>query len=100
MRRSTRSRSAWIAGILALLLAASTFVLAAPDRPETLTGTIARLDAARQTMVVKSGEDEKTIVWTADTRINGVLSPGARVTVRFAAKAGGENVAFQISVVK
>ena len=66
----------------------------------TASGTIARLDADRQTLVVKVGSDEVTFVWNAETRINGVLAPGARVTVRYAPQPDGRNLAFQISVGK
>jgi hypothetical protein len=73
-------------------------VLAAPERSQTVGGTISRLDAARQTLVVKVGAEEMKFVWNAETRINGVLSPGAKVTVRYAAQPDGQNLAFQISV--
>ena len=85
--------------VFASLLGAAAAALAA-DRNLTASGTITRLDAERQTVVVKVGSDEVTFVWNAETRINGVLAPGARVTVRYAQQADGKNLAFQISVGK
>jgi hypothetical protein len=43
---------------------------------------------------------EARFLWNADTKINGVLSPGAKVTIRYAISADGKNVAQQISVSK
>jgi hypothetical protein len=83
----------------AVLLGAGAAALAA-DRNLTATGTVTRLDAERQTLVVKVGADEVTFIWNSDTRINGVLAPGARVTVRYAPQSDGRNLAFQISVGK
>jgi hypothetical protein len=86
-----------VALLFALCLTAAA-ALPAADRTQTVSGTISRLDAGRQTLVVKVGEQEMTFVWNDETRINGVLAPGARVTVRYATQAGGQNLAFQISV--
>ena len=72
----------------------------AADRSQTVTGTISRLDASNQTLVVKTGSDEMTLVWNDETRINGVLTPGAKVTVRYGAQPDGKNLAYQISVGK
>ena len=86
--------------LLGTFVVAADSVLSAADRTQTVGGTISRLDSARQTLDVKVGEQEVTFVWNEDTRINGVLSPGARVTVRYAVQSGGENLAYQISVGK
>jgi YD repeat-containing protein len=43
---------------------------------------------------------ETRFVWNADTRITGVLTPGARVTVRYVAGDGGQNQALQITVAR
>ncbi len=72
--------------------------MTAADRSQTASGTVSRLDAERQTLVVKVGSEEITFVWNSETRINGVLAPGARVTVRYAPQADGRNLAYQISV--
>jgi hypothetical protein len=86
------------AAVLAWILLASGTATGAADRAQTVSGTISRLDAERQTVVVQVGEEEMKFVWNTETRINGVLAPGARVTVRFAAQADGQNLAYQISV--
>lgn len=99
-RLPRRSRAAGVASILAILILSARTDAAEGDKPLTINGTIARLDAAHQSLVVKVGDDEIPVVWTAETRINGVLSPGARVTVRYTAKSDGQKVAHQISVGK
>jgi len=43
---------------------------------------------------------ETRFVWTADTKINGTLSPGAKVTVRYTTLPDGQNLAHQISVAR
>ena len=93
MRDATRTAS-----VLALLLFASAAFTLAADKSQTVSGTISRLDAAQQALVVKVGSDETRFVWNADTRINGVLAPGAKVTIRYAPQPDGRNLAFQISV--
>lgn len=70
------------------------------ERVQTATGTVSRLDSARQTVVVKVEAGEVTFVWNNETRINGVLAPGARVTLRYAVQSDGRNLAYQISVGK
>jgi hypothetical protein len=70
----------------------------AADKAQTASGTVSRLDAAHQTLVVKVGSEEVKFVWNAETRINGVLAPSAKVTVRYAAQPDGQNLAYQISV--
>jgi len=82
----------------ALVLASAAAIAAPAEKVQTATGVIARLDAAKQTVVVKTETDEKTFVWNEDTRINGVLAPGAKVTLRFAPQPDGRNLAYQISV--
>lgn len=93
-------RAIGAAAALAALLLASQAALAAPDRSQTVAGTISRLDAARQTLVVKVGSEEMKFVWNAETRINGVLALGAKVTVRYGEQPDGQNLAYQISVGK
>ena len=87
------------AALAALLLICGAATQGA-DKAQTVSGTVSRLDAAHQTLVVKTGSEEMTFVWNAETRINGVLSPDARVTVRYAPQSDGRNLAFQISVGK
>ena len=70
------------------------------DRTLTATGTIVRIDAPSHTVVVSAEGVETTFVWTADTKIAGTLSPGARVVVRYTQAEGGRNVALQITVTR
>jgi len=79
---------------VAFLIAAT----AAADRSQTVSGSVASIDAAHQTLVVKVGTEEMKFAWNADTRINGVLVPSAKVTVRYTPGADGQNLAIQISV--
>lgn len=72
---------------------------ASPDKMQTLTGTVAKLQATQRTLVVTQADGSATqLVWTADTKINGTLSQGARVTVRYTTLPDGQNLAHQISV--
>ncbi|HMA17610.1 MAG TPA: DUF5666 domain-containing protein [Thermoanaerobaculia bacterium] len=88
-------------------VAAVTLVLAlagsAAGAEKTLTaaGTVSRLDAAQRTVVVAVTDGpETTFAWTADTKINGTLTPGAKVTIRYTTLPDGQNLAHQISVAR
>lgn len=81
-----------------LLLAASAPAL--PDRVQSASGSVSRLDAAARTLVVAVNGQDTRFVWTAETKINGVLAPGARVTVRYSSLPDGQNLAHQISVAR
>jgi uncharacterized protein (UPF0333 family) len=82
---------------LALALAAGN--ANAAEKTLTATGTVSKLDAAQHTVVVAVTDGaETTFVWTADTKINGTLAPGAKVTVRYTTLPEGQNLAHQISV--
>ena len=43
---------------------------------------------------------ELRFVWTNETKINGTLAVGAKVTVRYTTLPDGQNVAHQISVAR
>jgi hypothetical protein len=79
--------------VLFCLAGAVALSAAAADRSLTATGTIAKL-----LQVTLSDGSEARFLWNADTKINGVLAPGAKVTIRYAAGADGKNLAQQISV--
>jgi hypothetical protein len=67
----------------------------------TATGTISRLQASARTVVVALTDGgEVAFVWNADTKISGVLTPGARVTVRYVTGDNGGNLALQITVAR
>ena len=92
--------------LLCAAAAALAFVLAsgnavAAEKTLTATGTVSKLDAAERTIVVAvvDGSDTK-FVWSADTKTNGTLAPGAKVTVRYTTLPDGQNLAHQISVAR
>lgn len=72
---------------------------AGPERTLTASGTISKLQAAERTLSVTVSDGSTTrFVWTAETKINGTLSQGAKVTVRYTTLSDGQNLARQISV--
>ena len=84
---------------LAMLCAVSLVLAAAGDRTQSVSGTVTRLEAADRTVFVSVGNgQEMRFTWTAETRFNGTLSQGARVTIRYTAQEDGQNLAHQISV--
>jgi hypothetical protein len=95
-----------LAAAAILALAAGLWLGATPPLPAspaegavTVTGTVARVQSSERTLTVKLAEGgEARFVWDADTRITGVLTPGARVTVRYTAAEKGPNRALQITV--
>ena len=91
--------------LLATAAAALVLVLAgnatAAEKTSTATGTVSKLDAVQHSVVVAVTDGPETrFVWTADTKINGTLSPGAKVTVRYTTLPDGQNLAHQISVAR
>jgi uncharacterized protein (DUF2141 family) len=91
--------------LLATAAAALILVLSgnatAAEKTSTATGTVSKLDAAQHSVVVAVTDGADTrFVWTADTKINGTLSPGAKVTVRYTTLPDGQNLAHQISVAR
>ena len=91
---------------LALAAAALTLVLAvgnaaAAEKTLSASGTVSKLDAAERTVVVAVASGPETrFVWSADTKINGTLAPGAKVTIRYTTLPDGQNLAHQISVAR
>jgi hypothetical protein len=84
---------------LAFVLVAGNAVAA--EKTLTAAGTVSKLDAAERTIVVAVADGPETkFVWSADTKINGTLAPGARVTVRYTTLPDGQNLAHQISVAR
>jgi hypothetical protein len=88
--------------ILAALavLAAVRLPAEATDKALPATGTVRTVQASVRTVVVvlADGGGEVTFVWNDDTKITGVLSPGARVTIRYVTVTTGGNLALQITV--
>ena len=95
-----RKAIAGAALLLALTLgAASAASPSSPEKMQTLTGTVSKVQAADRTLVVSQADGSAIqLVWTSDTKINGTLSQGAKVTVRYTTLSDGQNLAHQISV--
>jgi hypothetical protein len=80
--------------LVAGLSAAAVEAASAPEKPKShgnsLSGTIARVDAKANTFVVRvTSGAETTLVRTKATRVQGAgLSPGDRVAVRWLEKDG------------
>ena len=95
--------------IVSIVLAASFAVLSAgpfsktasaatADKALTATGTIRSVQASARTFVVALADGgEARFVWNDETKITGVLAPGAKVTIRYVPGDGG-NVALQVTV--
>ena len=94
-----RKAIAGAALVLALSLGAAAAAAPSPEKMQTLTGTVSKLQAADRTLVVNQADGSAIqLVWTSDTKINGTLSQGAKVTVRYTTLSDGQNLAHQISV--
>jgi hypothetical protein len=71
----------------------------ATDKALTATGTIRTVQASARTLVVALTDGgEARFVWNDETKITGVLAPGARVTIRYVSPGSGGNLALQITV--
>jgi len=90
-----------LAATLAVVLALASGTGNAAEKTLTAAGTVSRLDAAERTVVVAVTDGPETrFVWTADTKINGTLAPGAKVTIRYTTLPDVQNLAHQISVAR
>jgi hypothetical protein len=89
------------AATVALVFAVVSGTGNAAEKTLTAAGTVSKLDAAERTVVVAVTDGPETrFVWTADTKINGTLAPGAKVTIRYTTLPDGQNLAHQISVAR
>jgi hypothetical protein len=90
------------AALVAVLLSLRAALLtAAPEKTQTAAGSVTRVEAAERTVhVALSDGPETAFAWNAETRINGTLTPGARVTIRYSVQPNGQNLAHQISVAR
>jgi hypothetical protein len=85
----------------AAILASVASIAAPGEKTMTATGTVTKLQASeRAVFVAVAGGSETRFVWTSETKINGTLSQGAKVTVRYTEQPDGQNLARQISVAK
>lgn len=88
--------------ILCLIALAGAAASAAPaDKSQTATGTIARLQASERSIEVTLADGSQArFSWSPETKISGVLTPGARITLRYTVGADGKNLAQQITVAR
>ena len=85
--------------LLTLALSLAPLAGAGNDKTSTATGNVAKVNASERMVVLTLTDGtESRFVWTADTKINGTLAPGAKVTVRYTSLPDGQNLAHQISV--
>ena len=86
---------------LAFAAAAVSAPAANTDKTQTLTGTVQTYSASDHRFTVKDGAGrEVAFVWTRDTKFNGVVSTGAKVTVRYTPQADAANLAQTVGVAK
>jgi hypothetical protein len=97
MRKTIRASAI----ILTLALSIAPLAASPNDKNLTATGNVTKLNAAERAVnvTVSDGSDMR-FVWTEDTKINGTLAPGAKVTIRYTSLPDGQNLAHQISVGK
>ncbi len=87
--------------VLTLALSATRLHAAGPEKMLTASGNVAKLQAADRTLVVALTDGPETrFAWTAETKINGTLAVGAKVTIRYTTLPDGQNLAHQISVAR
>ena len=85
--------------LLTLALSLAPLAAASSDKTSTATGNVTKLNAAERTVTVAVAEGpEMRFLWTSETKINGTLAPGAKVTIRYTTLTDGQNLAHQISV--
>ncbi|HSP93480.1 MAG TPA: hypothetical protein VLU06_02940 [Thermoanaerobaculia bacterium] len=95
MRRTVRASAL----LLTLILSLAPLAGAGNDKTSTATGNVAKVNAAERTVTVNLADGTETrFLWTSDTKINGTLAPGAKVTIRYTTLSDGQNLAHQISV--
>jgi hypothetical protein len=90
----------WPAAVV-LTLAAVPALAASPEKTPMLTGIVQSYSASEHRFVVKdeSGR-EVAFAWTKDTKFNGVVATGAKVTVRYTPQADGPNLAQTVGILK
>jgi hypothetical protein len=85
--------------LLALALSLAPLAGAGTDKTATASGNVTKVSASERMVVVALADgSESRFLWTSDTKINGTLAPGAKVTVRYTSLPDGQNLAHQISV--
>ena len=87
------------AAALALVLAAG--IASAAEKAQNSVGVVKEYSAANRTFSVEDEKGRTTrFVWKKETKFNGVVSTGARVTVRYTEQSDGRNLAQTVGVLK
>jgi hypothetical protein len=88
--------------ILCLAVLGAATVFAAPaEKSQTATGTIVRVQASERAIdLTLTDGSQMRFSWGPETKISGILTPGAKVTLRYTAGADGKNLALQITVAR
>jgi len=85
--------------VLALAASAAAAALAPSEKTQTVTGTIVTVQPSERLFALDLPDGTRAeFRWNSETKINGVLSSGARVTVRYAVGDDGKNLALQVTV--
>ena len=93
-----RKASSIVLAMSVAVLSAIPLSAATADRTQTATGTIKTVQASGRALVVALADGgEARFVWNDETKITGVLAPGAKVTVRYV-PGDGAHTALQITV--
>jgi hypothetical protein len=90
----------WLAA-LALVAAAVPMRAAPAEKTPVLTGVVEEYSAAQHRFVVKDEAGRQVaFTWTRDTKFNGVVATGAKVTVRYTPQDNSPNIAQTVGIVK
>ncbi|MGH9441669.1 MAG: hypothetical protein ACRD16_05300 [Thermoanaerobaculia bacterium] len=85
----------------ALLLVLAAGMAAAAEKTQNSIGVVKEYSAAEHAFSVEEdGGRTVRFVWKKETRFNGVVSTGARVTVRYTPQPDGQNLAQTVGVLK
>jgi hypothetical protein len=94
-------KRARIALAAALFLAAAAAQAASPGKTQNAAGIVTRYSPAAHEFAIRDeGGAELGFTWDRNTKFNGVLSRGMKVSVRYTTLPSGENLAQAVSVVK
>ena len=90
----------WLA-VVALVAAAAPMRAAPAEKTPVLTGVVEEYSAAQHRFVVKDETGRQVaFTWTRDTKFNGVVATGARVSVRYTPQDKAPNVAQTVGILK
>jgi hypothetical protein len=86
---------------LAVVLSAGALTAAAAEKTPTAVGVVADYSASDRTFSIRDDQGKTwKFVWNHDTKFNGVVSAGARVSVRYSPHPDGVNVAQTVGILK